>query len=280
MAISENQIQFRLSGGQNNSNPSLSIGGPISNFPVVGTINSVFKDVSKEEAASGKTDYRCLYIVNESQNDTLFDASIAIDSQGSGGSSVQIGISNQNEIQEIEIKGTPESGNLVLRYGQKVFQANWISPHHFADHLIELLDLPGLRSQIAIAMPMMVPGSNVIPLSLIVIGIEFADNQSKRNHPKLEIIENNLIGINKPIVNVTKNVEGKPTNSIAPLISSDTTPPTGVTFSNQPILIGDLKPGDRTPVWFKRITPPNTTFSDKDFFVLRLSGKPINELPN
>jgi len=280
MAISENQIQFRLSGGQNNSNPSFSIGGQISNFPVVGTINSVFKDVSKEEALSGKTDYRCLYIVNESQNETLFNASIAIDSQGNGGSSVQIGISNQNEIQEIEIKGDPISGNLVFRFAQNTFQVNWTTLSEFVDALLESLDLPGTTFTIAMSAGLPIPGSNVIPPSLTLIWIEFAAEQSKRSHPRLELIANNLTGTDKPIVNISKNVEGKPVNSIAPLIASDATPPTGVAFSTQPILIGDLKPGDKIPIWFKRTTPANTTFSDKDFFVLRLSGKPTNELSN
>lgn len=85
---------FFLSGGQNNNNPNLSLGGSISNSPVFGTLNNLFSNVTSDEASSGKTDYRCVYVKNSSASDSLYDASVYILAQSSGGSSVTIGTSS------------------------------------------------------------------------------------------------------------------------------------------------------------------------------------------
>jgi hypothetical protein len=93
MTITSNQIQFFLSGGSSNSNPNLSLGGEISNTPVLGTLNNIFSDITTEQASSGRTDYRCVYIKNISVSDSLYDAGIYVYSQSSGGSTIEIGTS-------------------------------------------------------------------------------------------------------------------------------------------------------------------------------------------
>lgn len=93
MTISAEQLQFFLSGGSVNTDPNYSIGGAISSAPVLGVLNNLFRDVSSDEAASGRTDYRCVYIKNISSSDSLYEAEIYVYSQSSGGSSVMIGTS-------------------------------------------------------------------------------------------------------------------------------------------------------------------------------------------
>lgn len=92
MSITADQISFLLSGGTSNSNPARSIGGAASSIPVLGTLNNLFSDITSAEATAGKTDYRCFYIKNGSSS-TLYSTSVYIDSQSSGGSKVQIGLS-------------------------------------------------------------------------------------------------------------------------------------------------------------------------------------------
>jgi hypothetical protein len=94
MTISANEIQFFLSGGPTNTNPNSSIGGAISSSPVLGMLNNLFRDITSEEAASGRTDYRCVYIKNASSSDSLYDAEIYVYSQSSAGSNVTIGTSS------------------------------------------------------------------------------------------------------------------------------------------------------------------------------------------
>lgn len=93
MTISADQLQFFLSGGSINTDPNYSIGGAISSSPVLGTLNNLFRDVTSEQAASGRTDYRCVYVKNTSGSDSLYEAEIYVYSQSSGGSDVTIGTS-------------------------------------------------------------------------------------------------------------------------------------------------------------------------------------------
>jgi len=61
----------KVSGGSQ-SDPNDSIGGAIaSNGPTDNTINHVWDDVTGDEAVSGTTEYRILYIQNDSATDSL-----------------------------------------------------------------------------------------------------------------------------------------------------------------------------------------------------------------
>ena len=55
-----------LSGGATNADPSLSIGGAKSSVPVSASkLNNVYDDVSGDEAAAGRVDYRLTYAQND-----------------------------------------------------------------------------------------------------------------------------------------------------------------------------------------------------------------------
>lgn len=62
MPIISTDIKYRLSGGASNSDPLLSIGGIAST--TTDAPAGIFDDVTSGEAASGDTEYRCVYIKN------------------------------------------------------------------------------------------------------------------------------------------------------------------------------------------------------------------------
>jgi hypothetical protein len=269
MPISLAQIDFLLSGGSGNNNPNNSIGGVISNFPIIGSVNNLFLDVTSKEAEIGKTDFRCFYIKNSSQEDYLFNCNIFIYSQRESGSMVNIGIEKQNENQEIKIVGPAAiSGSVTFKYGQLPITVSWgDSPSSFASNLVSELNAIGIAG---------------VEISFSSTGLTNVFNlifNDYRKHPTLELFSNNLIAVSKPIVTVLKTVEGKPINSTAPLLATETVIPNNVEFyessSSLKIEIGTLKPGDFFPVWIRRFTAPGVDFLEKDYFIFKIQGDPI-----
>lgn len=69
MAIVEADIEFRLSGGATNTDPTKALGGAMSTDPggviVSGDVHNLFDAVTGDQAAAGHTDYRCFYVKND-----------------------------------------------------------------------------------------------------------------------------------------------------------------------------------------------------------------------
>lgn len=272
MPISLAQIEFFLSGQSGNSDPNNSIGGTISNFPVIGSVNNLFADVTSAETETGKTDFRCFYVKNSSTEDSLFNSNIFIYSQRESGSLVQLGIEKQTDNQQIKVVGPPViTGTVIFKYKQQQINVSWGgSPTAFATNLAF-----GLSSAGIIGVEVSHSGSSMNH----VFDLLFKGPSDYRNHPKLEVFSNNLTAVSKPIVTVTKTQEGKPINSTAPLLAAETIIPSNVEFyessSSQKIQIGTLKPGDFFPVWIKRFTAPNTDFLERDYFIFKIQGDPF-----
>jgi len=58
-------VVFRLSGGQLNTDPNGSLGGIMSNTAyVTDTLENVFDNITRNEALIGRTEFRCIYILN------------------------------------------------------------------------------------------------------------------------------------------------------------------------------------------------------------------------
>ena len=67
MAVLETDLKFLLSGGAANEDPDAALGGIISATEVVDNVlNNLFDNVSGVEHAAGDTNYRCIYIKNNS----------------------------------------------------------------------------------------------------------------------------------------------------------------------------------------------------------------------
>ncbi len=75
MPIIASEIQYRLSGGAGNGDPSASLGGVKSSTAWTSTL---FDDVSSAEATAGSVEYRCFYIHNANATLTLIAPKIWI----------------------------------------------------------------------------------------------------------------------------------------------------------------------------------------------------------
>jgi hypothetical protein len=265
------QIKFFLSGGLNNSNPNKSLGGSCSSFPISGSVNNLFADITSEEARVGKVDFRCFYVKNTSAEESLYDLKMFINSQKSSGSTTQVGVTKITDTQELRVNGAVISGNLLLKYKQQQIFVTWGgSAATFSSNLNFALNAAGLGDiEISHA------GSSLSN----VFNLKFKGNLNYRNQPLLEVISNNLNGIAKPVVTTKKISEGQPINSLAPLLAVETVPPASVEFQNtssiQQIDIGVLQPGDQIPVWIKRLTAPDTSFEERDYFTFKITGSPF-----
>lgn len=78
MAILSNELKFKLSGGSANNSGNSSIGGVISANDAPVTLNDLFDQVSAAESAAGDTEYRCIYLQNNSGSDTAINAEVWI----------------------------------------------------------------------------------------------------------------------------------------------------------------------------------------------------------
>lgn len=80
MAILASDIKFYLSGGATNTNPDASLGWIISSTAIVDdTLNNLFDDVTGVEHSTGDTNYRCIYVKNDSA-ETAYNVRIYIES--------------------------------------------------------------------------------------------------------------------------------------------------------------------------------------------------------
>lgn len=270
MAISLSDIEFFLSGGPTNSNPNNSLGGQPSSFLVLGSMNNLFSDISTEEADSGKTDYRCVYVFNESETDSLYETKVYFGEEGSGGSSVMLGTYTATEIQKVGIIGPVSSGSVEFRYDSTNFTVNWgASAGQFETNLQAALN--GVA-----------PGTSVstsVQGNSYYFTVSFLGESDNRSHPLLVMVNNGLLAPDTPIVSISRVAEGSPINSVAPLISVETVPPTKVVFQNadesSKLIVGTLGPGDGVPIWIKRITPAGTDYMEKDYFKFKITGRPF-----
>lgn len=84
MPILETDIQFFLSGGAANADPSASLGGAISGTAIGAGLHNLFDVVTGAESAAGSTEYRCLYVVNTHATLTLIGAVLYVSAETGG----------------------------------------------------------------------------------------------------------------------------------------------------------------------------------------------------
>jgi hypothetical protein len=95
MAVVATDIKCYLSGGSGNTSPAASLGGAISTTEINNAVplNNLFDDVSDVEAASGDTEYRCMYVKNTNGSSSLTSSAIYIASNTpSADTAIQIGL--------------------------------------------------------------------------------------------------------------------------------------------------------------------------------------------
>lgn len=72
MTVQAYDMEFRLSGGDINLVPGDSLGGIMSDQEIAsGYLANLFDNVSPAEGSSGDTEYRCFYVINTNDTDSI-----------------------------------------------------------------------------------------------------------------------------------------------------------------------------------------------------------------
>jgi len=96
MSVTGANIERRLSGGTQNTDPNASLGGPMSTVDggviTSGLLHNLWDDVTEDETESGDTEYRCWYLRNNHPTETWYNVKIWISRQPASGIQVAIGL--------------------------------------------------------------------------------------------------------------------------------------------------------------------------------------------
>lgn len=265
--IRDDIVVFRLSGGEENLNPLLSVGGGMSSYPVGGDINGLFADLSDSALKEGLTDYRCLYVQNVGQS-VLDHASIHVDGADVGDCEVLVGLKKQSESQVISVSGPVFFGHVTFSFDSAEFSSVWDgSPDSFASGISSGLDGMGVSGASV---------SHSYYGSVHRFTVVFGGDNDNKAHPLVMVSDNALEGVEKPQISVSRQTEGFPINSTAHMIATPETVPADADFvrtsSSNMLFVGALKPGDHFPVWVRRKVPPRSAKMQGANFKLRVSG--------
>lgn len=271
MVLLATDIDFVYSGGTNNTDPAKSIGGFPSINPINGISNNLFTNVKREDSENGYIDYRCFYVFNNSETDSLYNVSIYFEDQTTGVSNCELGVAKSTDVQILSLSLTPTSGSFTIKYDNYVTgEIYWNSDSFAFQRNIEDA-LNGLD---------VLSGVSVSRLSDNNYSISFLGDNNYRNHSLLQTQSINLIP--NTSVNFEKSLEGQPINSIAANLPTSSTPPYGVNFYEtnnfSKIMVGDLYPGDGFPIWIKRTSLGSVSNDETNGFTFRLNGN-LNKIP-
>lgn len=266
--MTADKIGFYLSGGSSNADPSLSLGGNPSTYAANGSANGLFGDASVAVALAGMVDYRCVYVFNESQDATLYGASVHIESEDSGDSFLTIGTLRRDESQVFSVGGTVFFGSVNFSFEGDEFSASWSgSPDSFAEEMQMALSSLGLQG-------MEVTHSYLG--SSHKFTIVFGGPNGNRSQHLIEIEENLLEGLGRPSVSLERQTSGSPVNTTAHQLATPEVPPFGVDFvetsASSKLIVGDLGPGERFPLWIRRTIPAGASAKEGANALIRVSG--------
>lgn len=277
MPTTASDIVVTLTGGSNNSNPNLSIGGNPSSYPISGNINNLFDNISNEQALSGHEDYRCIYIFNNNSSESIFNTRLYINEFEGNESKIYVGLDFSPETQRITINGNISGGFFIIGFkppNQATIEYRTVyfnsDPATWAENLKEqLLTIPTIQD-----INITVLGT----FSSRIFDVSFQSIEDLRSHDLFLINYSSLIGTNIS-ASVTKIVVGSPINSIPALLDASTTIPYNVTFYetniNNQLYVGTLYPEEGFPLWIKRTTPINANAIAGEGFGLKILGSPI-----
>lgn len=258
-------IEFRHSGGGANCNPCLDLGGAMSSCAITASLNNLFHSIGPELSREGHLDYRCFYITNTSVIASLRNVKIYLGGTGTttagkrGGTQVYMGVSLVNEIQDVIVAGAnpPNDGDYfeltVPGYSPsfKVYYSTniteWVGNFQTAIRTVD-----GLQGAI-------VTSTGTIPNVTFHVNFGGNNGQAANHLINLMAVVDNLTNCT---VTILSNTSGSPVNTTALTIPDEITPPIGINFDTylrgNPILVGDLRPGDFLPIWIKRVLPFHT----------------------
>jgi hypothetical protein len=269
MPLLASDIVYVLSGGVGNLDASTSTGGEPSAIPIPTGINNLFDDVTPDQSVAGFVDYRCIYVFNDSGDQTFHDVVVYVPSETPSGASILIGLPTTNEVQTVTVSGTYSSsgGNFVLTYETTNFTVpqspdfpTWVAAFQAAMRGVPTLEDVTVSGQ-------------VFTLAK-VFSITYLGEAGRRSQPLLTLNNNNLGG--SSIITFGRSMGGTPINQVTPDTGSVTVAPSGVNFtsptSTNPIFLGSIRPLEGFPIWVKRMVEPGAAPLALDSFKLRVSG--------
>lgn len=244
--ISGNDISFVLSGGSLNTDPTHSLGGYPSAYPITSGINNLFLNYTKAQATSGYIDYRCVYVFNNHATDSMYDVAASITAVA-GGAIESFGVPITTDQQMITVTGAVLGGSFTLSYDAydtAAISSNPLLSTWAANIQNALNSLPVLSGTVV---------SYSTSSGVIRFVILFEGNDDHKQHPTLVLKSNNLLP-GTVAVTISKITNGGPINNIASTIANETVTPTGIIFvgSGTTLDIGTLGPGEGFPIWIKR----------------------------
>jgi hypothetical protein len=250
--MADAELGFFLSGGVGNHNPALSLGGPPSATAIDDATNNLFADVTGDQVASGYTDHRCFYVVNDSPN-TYADVKVWIDYEYTGGSSVEMGLKVADEVQTLAFTSGASGGTFCLLVDS------------YTTNPISFTTAPAaLAANIQAAIRLLPNGRDAVvtPLTSLTYQITFGGENAGHKYPLLVVTSNLITPSSNNPVTVKEVTAGSPVNLVAPDTGNPTTAPAGIVFSSpnqdQPFVIGRLNPTEVFGVWVRRITDPES----------------------
>lgn len=275
MPITSEDIVYTFSGGQENIDPLLSLGGDRSLFPVIGT--TIFDDIKQADATVGYTDYRCIYVNNYNDTSTLYDTKIFFNSQISGGATMLLGFEYLNERQDLKITNydTITSGTFDLNYtyvnnvGSVVVETFSVTYDPIFVNMANSIktSLNGIDN----LEDVIVSVNDQVSLKEVSFQIEFKGSSGNRYHDLIFLSNVVFYGLTG-IITVEKIVSGSPINRVSDEIENVLINPIGIIFQSTPALIGDLRPLDFVPVWIKRDCVAGTSAIEGDGGTIRVYG--------
>jgi hypothetical protein len=263
-----NDIVFVFSGGQGNYDPFKSLGGDPSVIEISEISQGLFNSLSDDQLRAGITDYRCFYIFNQNDVDTLYDFSIYVDNASS--ISCYVGLQKKNDIQKITLSGSAINGNFVLNYNGDDFTVEFSpNPTQLAINIQQqLIDL-GLLGVIVTA---------EAKKDYYNILINFEGDAGYKYHPLISLVTNNV----SPSAEffISKIQDGSPVNIIVPKTQNILAAPENIDFEiirpSNPVSLTSLKPNEGFPVWLKRVVEAGTSKNDALSFQFKIRGRIIS----
>lgn len=273
MPVSSGDIVFILSGGSGNTDPNASLGGAPSSTSI--TSNRLFDNVSEDEIEIGHIDYRCFYVANNNDIDTLYSVRLKAISEVEEGADVVFGVPQADEVQNIIVSSStassPSGGNVVFTHEGSDATAAWHSNiGTWAQNIENALNSLSHLSEVSVS------GSHSFSTTYTAsFTVTFAGEDGGRNQELITLNANNLSGSGVFSLSFATITQGAPINTEAQTIPFETTPPFGISFGTSDIEIGDLGPDDMFPVWLKRTTTASVTALQNDGITFRIVGIPF-----
>lgn len=288
MTTTASDIALVYSGGPTNILATASLGGPPSATRIVsGNINNLFQDITADQSQTGRLDYRCVYFFNDGDT-PVFNLKVWILNETGGGANVDLGVTQQNEVQRIIISSSPTVG--ISPTGGS-FTLSYDTFHLVSTYNV---DLSVWASNLQNALNHLVDGDGNHLLRQVVVtaqnnggtitfDVAFNGQDGSISHPLLQVSDNSLTAPLTTIsVTVSVLLDGGPINTIAPQLDQDTTPPGGVGFfipsGQSPITLPKLRPGEGFPFWFARNVAPGTPALASDSLTIRFSMQSLDPL--